>query len=298
MIVAGMCLTSRGLAAQSAPLGFAGCYHLEIGKWSPPLAQGDRFHAVPHTIELDTVTVAHGWYVTPDISWPTSGRAPMLPHWSVRADSLEIQWSNGFTPTTLRLKSVHVGELSGAAIARADAVPPDVVWPAAPVTARRVACANATSPAAMVFAARIAGCYALHPGPWRSKRVHAGDVSTAGTPLRFELTADRIAGMEELLDRDSPWFHVRGRDPDPARNAFVAWRRYGDSIHVADGPIPSGSGVSLDLVLTGRDLVGRVVVQVDYEMRHAPSIVSRIVRARRVNCIATPAAESERSEHR
>lgn len=94
------------LAAQSrsAPLEVAGCYALAVGPWSRPLEGDPRYHALPDTVRLDTVTAEHGgWRLHPDIAYPGGGRFPGRPRWLMKGDSIDLAWSNGYQPTVVSL---------------------------------------------------------------------------------------------------------------------------------------------------------------------------------------------------
>jgi len=131
-------------AAQSTPLDYrrvSGCYTLNVGDWDHPL-RGDRgFHTLPESVRLDTTLVSRGgWVLTPDISFPYPHRFTGVPRWQISGDTVNLLWSNGFTPTIVRLTMV-ADHLKGYAEARSDAIPPgDPNWPRASVIARRTKC--------------------------------------------------------------------------------------------------------------------------------------------------------------
>src|SRR3954453_4183036 len=68
------------------------------------------------------------------------------------------------------------------------------------------------TPATADLARRVAGCYRLDDGPWRADSVVAGDVSTAGTPLLFELTDRLVSGWAPIQTSENPLFAVRSPD--------------------------------------------------------------------------------------
>lgn len=138
----------------------------------------------------------------------------------------------------------------------------------------------APSAAATDLARRIAGCYRLVDGPWRADSVLAGDVSTAHTPLDFELTDKQVNDYEWMHTSERPLFDVRTVD-----GPWSFWRSHGaslDSIRISY-PAPL-AGVDLILTPAGRDLSGMVLVFTDAPMRGRPSGVRRPVYARRGVC--------------
>jgi hypothetical protein len=129
-------------AAPRAPVAFAGCYNLALGAWSRPLGVNAAFHAIPTTIRLDTAAATRGgWRVSPDIVYPYPRRFPGTPRWTAANDTLEIMWSNGYQPTTLRLGRHGTDELRGHAVVWSDANEYGTDLPRAEVAARRIACA-------------------------------------------------------------------------------------------------------------------------------------------------------------
>ena len=121
----------------------SGCYELTVSEWSRPLGGDEGFHTIPTSIRLDTVPALRGGrVVTPDISYPMGRSMRGLPRWEILGDTVRIVWSNGFSPTIVRLtKKGH--ELSGWAEASSDAIPPGKPnWPRAKVVARRIECAK------------------------------------------------------------------------------------------------------------------------------------------------------------
>jgi hypothetical protein len=122
--------------------GVAGCYTLAIGQWSRPLRTESVYHAIPSSMRLENAPAARGGKVmTPDISYPMQHSVmPGTPRWEILADTVQIVWSDGFSPTIVRLQRIG-DHLEGWAEARSDAIPPGKPdWPRAQVTARRTGC--------------------------------------------------------------------------------------------------------------------------------------------------------------
>jgi hypothetical protein len=140
------------------------------------------------------------------------------------------------------------------------------------------------TPAAADLARRIAGCYRLDDGPWRADSVVAGDVSTAGTPLFFELTDRLLSEWAPIQTSESPMFAVRSTD-----EVWGYWQgaTNPDRIRVASSPL-AFAGVDLFLTPAGRDLEGTVTASTDAVEAGKPSAVSRAVYARRVACPPAP----------
>jgi hypothetical protein len=141
-----LCFGASALgAAQNSRPGhdaIAGCYRLEVGDWTPQLTPGDVDHLLPTLVRLDTTAAASGGKtLSPSIAYRPSGlKFPGFPRWDIRGDTVEMAWSNGFTPTVVRLSKAG-GKFEGYAEARSDiALPPGVSWPRAPVAARRAEC--------------------------------------------------------------------------------------------------------------------------------------------------------------
>jgi hypothetical protein len=138
----------------------------------------------------------------------------------------------------------------------------------------------------MAFARRIAGCYDLVPGPWRSDSVRAGDVSTMATPMRFRLTDERLAGWEPLQSAETPMFAVV-EQPLTGRPTghFTYWQRFSatnDTI-IIQYRLPM-AGIRLFLAPAGRDLSGSVHPFNDAGSSDELGEVARPVRAGRIAC--------------
>lgn len=121
----------------------SGCYELTVSEWNRPLGGDKGFHTIPTSIRLDTVPALRGGrVVAPDISYPMGRSMRGLPRWEILGDTVRIVWSNGFSPTIVRL--IDKGEeLSGWAEATSDAIPAGKPnWPRAKVVARRIECAK------------------------------------------------------------------------------------------------------------------------------------------------------------
>jgi hypothetical protein len=133
--------TAAGQLASFDYRRVSGCYALEVGDWNRPLG-GDRgFHTLPQSVRLDTTLASHGGRVlSPDISFPYPHRFPGVPRWQIIGDTVHMLWSNGFTPTIVRLTR-KADYLEGFADAQSDAIPPgNPNWPRALVIARRIKC--------------------------------------------------------------------------------------------------------------------------------------------------------------
>jgi hypothetical protein len=132
---------ARGQALTYTAL--AGCYQVTVSDWSRPLGGDEGYHTIPTSIRLDTVPALRaGKVVTPDIHYPSGRSMRGLPRWEILGDTVRIVWSNGFSPTIVRLTR-RGNELTGWAEATSDAIPvgkPN--WPRADILARRVACAE------------------------------------------------------------------------------------------------------------------------------------------------------------
>jgi hypothetical protein len=145
----------------------------------------------------------------------------------------------------------------------------------------RVSGAQAPVPTAEAteLARRLAGCYRLDDGAWRADSVRAGDVSTAGTPLFFELTDQLLRGVDPIQSSERPMFAVR-----ESTGRFTYWQHVGSStsIHISY-PLPF-AGISLTLAPDQQDLRGSVTAFTDAIVRGVPSEVTRPVYARRTAC--------------
>jgi YVTN family beta-propeller protein len=134
--------------------------------------------------------------------------------------------------------------------------------------------------AAAALARRVAGCYRLDDGPWRADSVRAGDISTAGTPLLFELTDRLLTGWDPMQTSEQPIYEVRRAE------GWSYWRGArlpSEGIRIGGSPLPL-AGVDLMLTVQGADLVGLVEAFTDVHEEGKPSAVTRPVRARRVAC--------------
>jgi hypothetical protein len=119
----------------------SGCYELTVSEWNRPLGGDEGFHTIPTSIRLDTVPALQGGrVVAPDISYPMGRSMRGLPRWEILGDTVRIVWSNGFSPTIIRLTEKGQ-DLSGWAEATSDAIPAGKPnWPRAKVVARRMEC--------------------------------------------------------------------------------------------------------------------------------------------------------------
>ena len=145
LILVASLLAPASITAQSvvprAPAAFVGCYKIALGAWSRTV-NAPEFHAIPTTVRLDAASASRGgWKVSPDIAYPFPSRFPGMPRWTVTKDTVEIMWSNGFQPTTLRLGRHGDWELRGQAVVRSDANEYGTDLPHAGVVAERVVCA-------------------------------------------------------------------------------------------------------------------------------------------------------------
>lgn len=118
------------------------------------------------------------------------------------------------------------------------------------------ACAGQVHRAPASLAQRVAGCYQLRDGPWKtdSRLLRFYDVSRLPTRLRFDTT--RLAGMDEHQSDSLPMFVVR---TDGRWSSFEYWqqlRRTADSIYV--GRVVSFGGVHLRVVPRDDRLEGTI----------------------------------------
>jgi hypothetical protein len=141
LVFAARRLTAQ-LPATAAPRAFAGCYELTLGPWTGSLGVDAASYAVPPYVQLDTLPAARiGWQLRPDIAFPNGNRFPGTPRWTVKGDSVQLLWSNGYTPTVISLVRDVDGTLRGQALALTDShVEGEPPRPQALVTARRMTC--------------------------------------------------------------------------------------------------------------------------------------------------------------
>jgi hypothetical protein len=140
-VAASLILTARFLVAQTPTRStIAGCYSVALGTWAPDLGASVPYHRLPAHVRLDTTPVGRGaWSLSPDIAYPTGRRFPATPRWSIRADSMVLLWSNGFSPTEAVLHRDNSGWI-GTAVARSDVVDPWWASPRARIELQRVSC--------------------------------------------------------------------------------------------------------------------------------------------------------------
>jgi hypothetical protein len=134
--------------------------------------------------------------------------------------------------------------------------------------------------AAMGLAHRLAGCYRLDEGPWRSDSVRAGDILIAGTPLLFELTDRHLPGPPIMWSSDHPLFEVR-----PSNGPWVYWQRAATTPDTILLRLPF-AGFALTETTTSRDLVGKMHAFSDAIREGKPTDAT--VYARRVACPPAP----------
>jgi hypothetical protein len=131
-------------ALQMGPADIEGCYQLIVGQWKPALSPGDTDHLLPALVRLDTADASHGGKtITPDIAYQRSRlEFPGFPRWTIDGDTVTMVWSNGFSPTVVRVAKAD-GKLEGYAEARQDVLPPPIIgYPRAPVVAQRRKCTD------------------------------------------------------------------------------------------------------------------------------------------------------------
>lgn len=135
-----VCLLLCASAAAAQQQSFVGCYSVQVAEWSPGLGSESRYHRLPSSIVLDTVRRGPGRILSPDIAYPGGSRFPTTPRWEANGDTLVLTWSNGFTPTIVRLVAKDT-ELMGDAVALTDVHHPiEPPRPRAKVVARKQAC--------------------------------------------------------------------------------------------------------------------------------------------------------------
>lgn len=140
--------------------------------------------------------------------------------------------------------------------------------------------------AALPFEERIAGCYALQPGPWQTDSVLVIPASPRRAPTRFQLEATRLAGWDPLQSDTLPLYAARTY-PEPGQEPrmFTYWQRTrvgSDTIHISY-PLPLAD-VALMLTPEGQDLVGQIYTFTDALEEGKPSSAEAPIRARRVRC--------------
>jgi hypothetical protein len=134
---------TTGVPAKEGPSAFAGCYRLELGRWTRfwilP-ATPDAAQIPPDAFQLDTEpadrVIPNAFRIHPN----TKRRTSHLDNWGFStddSDALYVTWTDGFVGVSLELK--HAGDrLVGHATAFTDAhVFP---FPSARAIAVRVAC--------------------------------------------------------------------------------------------------------------------------------------------------------------
>jgi hypothetical protein len=150
--------------------------------------------------------------------------------------------------------------------------------PAAP----RVSAPTAAAP----LEQRIAGCYELVPGPWRSDSLLSSVFPVRLAPTRFRLMANRAPGLDPLQSDTLPLNQVEAYpDSGQSRHMFTYWQRLttaGDSVRV--GTVLPMAGVGLVLRPRGQDLHGRIYTFIDVVEAGKPGHVERPVTARRAAC--------------
>jgi hypothetical protein len=136
-------------------------------------------------------------------------------------------------------------------------------------------------------AQRVAGCYELADGGWRTDSAIAKIDSVPHEPIRFELMAKPARSWESLSNYDQvTYFEVRtdsiawwGRD------LFETWNMesYAEPIITVSRPMPM-AGFALRLTPRGNDLVGTISAFTDAVPPNGQSEASQPVTARRIGC--------------
>lgn len=134
-------------------------------------------------------------------------------------------------------------------------------------------------------AARVAGCYELVEGAWRSDSAMAKIDSIPRDPIRFELTKNPAPGSATLSDYEhTVYFEVRADSiAEWGRDLFTTWIRLSETTIVVSRPLPMG-GFMLHLTPRGTDLVGTISAFTDAVPRDGKSSASHAVTARRLTC--------------
>jgi hypothetical protein len=143
--LAGMVLGSACTARVRPPIQHAsGCYALELGAWSGPVAGAPPLH-----IALDTVKPAGTlipWAIDPRRARPNipQTRSPSPAIWFIDTlNVLHVRWTNGYSGFGLTLSQQADGDLAGQMDAFSDSPLPSVRQPTRTARARHIACATA-----------------------------------------------------------------------------------------------------------------------------------------------------------
>ena len=119
------------------------CLNLTLGPWDTKGGGwvGEKFHAVPPLVVLDTSKVAGGFGVGSFALRPTVGSGRAVAFWRrMLLGTLSLTWTDGFTGVGITLE-VQGDSLVGLAEARSDGRDPNMTYlPRASVVALRVAC--------------------------------------------------------------------------------------------------------------------------------------------------------------
>ncbi len=140
--------------------------------------------------------------------------------------------------------------------------------------------------ATLSFEERIAGCYALEPGPWQTDSILAIPSAPFFAPTRFRLEVTRLPGWD-LPTSDTLPLYVARSYPEARQDStmFTSWRRMrvgSDTIRISD-PLPL-AGVGLLVAPDGRDLAGQIYTFTDVVSEGGLGYAHAPIRARRILC--------------
>lgn len=146
-------------------------------------------------------------------------------------------------------------------------------------------------------ATRVAGCYELVEGDWRSDSDMAKIDSIPNDPIRFELTRNP-AGWSTLSEYEhTVYFEVRTDSiAQWGRGLFTTWIRLSETtIHVSR-PLPM-AGFALNLTPRGVDLVGTITAFTDAIPPDGKYKASHAVTARRITCPVSRSVSIYNADH-
>lgn len=128
-------------------------------------------------------------------------------------------------------------------------------WPAA-ISLAVGACAGQVHRASPPLAQRVAGCYQLRDGPWKTDSLLQRFYDVSRLPTRLQFDTARVAGMADEESDTFPMFVVRtaGR-----WSSFEYWQQMStDADSIVVGRVVSFGGAQLRLVPRDGRLVGTI----------------------------------------
>jgi hypothetical protein len=168
-------------------------------------------------------------------------------------------------------------------------------WAAAGLFLVAAACAGPGRIAPSQLRHRVAGCYQLREGPWRTDTALLRFFDVSWVPARLQLDTARLVSPDSLHPDSLPLFVARTDESASRRwSPFTYWQQLhssSDTIHV--GPRVAFAGVFLRVVPRGERLEGTISTFTDMVPRNGVSTARAPIVLDRGPCPAATVTSSD-----